>query len=202
MELNAEQITQIAGKVGEALKPQLTALETKLTGLVDEKTKPLAELTPRLTALEEAATAPATKAKPGEKDKPDADANDGVLAKVQELLKPFEERFGKMDAEKQTAEQRAKTEQTVAAYLAANHPNLKGKALERAKARLIEKAPADADAVKAAMNAYREELADIGADTKPFTAEPKKEGAVDAAPKTGEEERIETIRTRGPVTKL
>jgi hypothetical protein len=190
---------EIKKAITEGIAGAVAGIQTKITEMEQRTTealKPLAELPTRLTALEEAATKPDPK-KP-EPKKGEGDPEDtGVLAKFEEMLKPLREQLDGYKQRDESAASNAKVSETVNAYLAANHPNLKGKPLERAKARLVAMNPADADAAKAAMASYREELADMGVDTKPFTAEPKKEGAVETQNLTPEQQSVARIKEIG-----
>lgn len=176
-------------------KEAAAAFENRLKQLEasqSEALKPLADLGTRLAAIEEAVTKPDPKK--GQPDPKKADPNaPGAPDEIPAWAKDIIATIGEYKKRDETAATTAKITSTVDAFLKAKHPNLKGKQLERARARLVSASPADESAVAQAMNAYREELADMGVDTKPFTAEPVKEGAqanAPADPKAEQKQRI------------
>jgi hypothetical protein len=184
-------------------KEAAAAFENRLKQLEasqSEALKPLADLGTRLAAIEEAVTNPDPKK--GEPDPKKADPNATGGDEIPAWAKDIIATIGEYKKRDETAATTAKITSTVDAFLKSKHPNLKGKQLERARARLVSASPADESAVAQAMSAYREELADMGVDTKPFTAEPVKEGATAASNLSEEEQRIQAIRSRGPVSKL
>ena len=200
MELTAEQIAQIAGKVGEALAPKLTALETKLSATIDEKTKPVGDLANRLTAVEELATKP----KPDGADKK-ADGKGDANAKPDEIpawAKDIVATIGEYKKRDESAANTAKVTALVDATLKAKAPNLKGPQLDALRAHAIAAGPADEAGVLAALNAKRQELAVFGVKVEPIGADPAKEGATQTANLSDEEQRTEAIRKRGPVSSI
>lgn len=196
-EIKAAMKTLLDQSIPTITKTITDALAAQNAEAMKPLTESLAAITARLETVEKAkpdAGKPDPKA--GDKPAPDSDpAATGVLAQMQELLKPLQEQLGAITTERQTQAEQAKTRALAEATLAAKFPNLKGKARERALARILATKPADEAGVVKVIDEYRAELADIGGvDVTPFSAVAAKEGATPGASVDPKQARREEIR--------
>lgn len=203
--LSADQQKAVAALVSAQINPVKEALE-KLTptiaGLANLKGELTAHFDQQIAkAIEPLKTAPpAAPKKEGEKEDPNAAVLASLKALTEKLEASEKERAREREERANELKARAARELTQK-VIEAKYPNLKGR--DVVIGRIAASLPADEAAVLAKFEEIRKEQAAFGVDLARLTADPKAEGARDAADKNAnsendeqEKRRTEDIRTR------